>query len=387
MSRPTLLADLRAVYFFYYTAVGAFFPFVNLYYAQLGLSGVQMGSLAALPALVGSTASMVLGGVADAFRWHRGLLVFAVGGTLGCVFMLSQARDFPTLLLWTILFSLLGSPIVPILDSLAVRPTAAGNRGFGQLRVWGTWGWAAATLAVGYLVGRGDLRWIFFAYMALIACTLAVSLLQPRPSPTPRPMLARDLPVLLTNRTFLLFLGSVGLLGAAIGATGQFLSLYLRDLGAGEGIIGLTWALGAVVEVPVMLGSAYLIRKLSLDGALRLAFAMFSLRWILLSYVPSVPWALGLQLLHGPSFALFLVAAVTRTGRLAPAGLGTTAQAIFGAVAFGFSSIVGALVGGHVYDTLGLRVLFRILGAAAAVGLALLWVTARRAPTGKEENA
>jgi len=385
MRGQATLADLRAVYFFYYTAVGAFLPFINLYYAHLGLSGVQMGSLAALPVLVGSSASMVLGGIADAFRWHRGLLVLAVGGALGCVFMLSQARDFPTLVLWTTLFALAGSPIAPILDGLAVRRSPAAT-GYGHLRVWGTVGWAVSTLGVGHLIGRGDLRWIFFSYMILITCTLAVSLLQPRPGPVPRPRLARDLPALLTNREFLLFLMSAGCLGIAIGATGQFLSLYLRELGAGEGIIGLGWALGAVVEVPFMVGSAYLIRKLSLEGTLKVAFAAFALRWILLSYVPSAPWALGLQLLHGPAFALFLVGAVTRTHRLAPGGLGTTAQAIFGAVAFGFSAIAGALGGGYVYDTLGLRVLFRILGAVALAGLALLWVGAERRPAGQEKE-
>src|SRR3989304_5693263 len=62
-----------AVYFFYYMALGAFLPFINLYYRGLGLTGVQIGVLAALPALAASPAALAWGVLADVLHVHRGL--------------------------------------------------------------------------------------------------------------------------------------------------------------------------------------------------------------------------------------------------------------------------------------------------------------------------
>jgi len=61
------------VYFFYYMALGAFLPFINLYYRGLGLTGVQIGVLAALPALAASPVALAWGVLADVLHVHRGL--------------------------------------------------------------------------------------------------------------------------------------------------------------------------------------------------------------------------------------------------------------------------------------------------------------------------
>lgn len=376
---PTLLVDLRAVYFLYYTALGSLFPFLNLYYARIGLTGVQIGSLAALPALVGAVGSISWGAVADKFRWHRGILSIAVGGAVGCVFFLSRATSFPALVVWTALLALVGSPISPILDSLTIHRSARGAGSYGQVRVWGTVGWAVATLVVGYLIGRTDIRWIFYSYMVCLACTLGAFLVQAAPSSDVRPRLAHDLRTLITNPRVLLFLASAAALGTSLGGASHFLSLYLDELGADETVIGVAWALAAVSEIPVMLGSAHLVRRFGLERMLRVSFLSFAGRWLCLSYVPSAPWALALQLLHGVSFGAFLVGGVTFTYQLAPAGLGTTAQAIFSTVSFGLSSLAGALLGGYVYDMAGLRVLFRILSGVTLAGFVLLALASRRA--------
>ena len=120
-----------------------------------------------------------------------------------------------------------------------------------------------------------------------------------------------------------------------------------------------------------MLWARRLIRKSGLERTLRLSFLFFVARWCLLSFVPSAPWALAIQPLHGVAFGLFLVGGVTYTDRLASPGLGTTAQAIFSTVFVGLSSLGGAMFGGYMYDTAGLRVLFLVLSGITLAGFAL----------------
>jgi MFS transporter, PPP family, 3-phenylpropionic acid transporter len=68
------LFNAQALYYFYYMALGALLPFINLYYERLGLSGVQIGTLAALPVLITATITFLWGAIADAFRLHRAML-------------------------------------------------------------------------------------------------------------------------------------------------------------------------------------------------------------------------------------------------------------------------------------------------------------------------
>jgi MFS family permease len=157
--------DLRPTYFFCYTASEVLFPFLNLHFVRLGLTGLQMGTLAALAVLVGAGGSIGWSFLLDRFRKPRALLGTAVGGGMICAFLVSRAQDFPSLLAWSGLWSLMGSPILPILDSLAVRASPE-QGGYGHIRVWGTAGWAVATLTMGYLLDRVEILWIFYGYMA-----------------------------------------------------------------------------------------------------------------------------------------------------------------------------------------------------------------------------
>jgi predicted MFS family arabinose efflux permease len=64
-------------------------------------------------------------------------------------------------------------------------------------------------------------------------------------------------------------------------------------------------------------------------------------------------------------------------GERAPAGLGTTAQAVFTTVSYGLAAIVGALGGGYLYDRIGMAGLFRVLFAVGVASLAVLWAALR----------
>jgi PPP family 3-phenylpropionic acid transporter len=74
---------------------------------------------------------------------------------------------------------------------------------------------------------------------------------------------------------------------------------------------------------------------------------------------------LGIQLLHGLSFGLYLIGSVTYVNEEAPAGLETTALSLLGIISFGLASISGAFIGGILYDTAGLVVLFQVLSLIA----------------------
>ncbi len=369
------LAQARAMYFGYYMAIGAVLPFINLYYERMGLSGVQIGTLAALPVLVTSSTALFWGGIADALRWHRSILKTALFLSPVAMFMLSRVTGYTALIPFIVAYAFFSSPIIPLLDSSALEIAKAHQRTYGDLRVWGAIGWSISTWLVGTFIENFNIYWLFYSYIAFITFTFLISLFQPPRRHVLRSPFSHGLRHFLIRRRFLVFLLSIFLLSMTSGAAHNFLSLYLDGIGTGEGIIGLAWTLASISEIPVMLGSGAIIQRISASGLLKIGFLTYALRWLLFSFISNPVLALAVQLMHGLSFGAFLVGGVTYINKLSPEGLGTTAQAIFNTVSFGLGSIAGAMAGGYFYDTVGMMTLFRILSLIAVIGLAMFWLS------------
>jgi PPP family 3-phenylpropionic acid transporter len=370
------LFNAQALYCFYYMALGAFLPFINLYYERLGLSGVQIGTLAAVPVLITATITFLWAAIADTFRLHRAMLQTSFILAAVVVFLLSQAGDFIALIPWVLGYAIVSSPIIPLLDSNALEVANEHQRSYGMLRVWGSIGWAVSTWLVGLMIEVQGIRWFFYSYIVLISVTFLFSLFQPARRLVQRSSLVHGLRELF-RIDLIMFLISIFLLTSASSGVNSFFSLYLDQIGATEGEIGFSWALAALSELPVMIFSAAILRRIGAEGLLVMAFLVFILRWLLYSTIDVPTWALLVQLLHGLSFAAFLVGGVTFVSDRTPPGLSATAQAIYGTVAFGLASIAGSMIGGYLFDTVGMQDLFRIFSLVGLAGLTIFLMAGR----------
>jgi predicted MFS family arabinose efflux permease len=272
------------------------------------------------------------------------------------------------------------------LDTAALDTSESNRATFGGLRVWGTIGWILSTWAVGVLINRFDILWLFYSYIALLGVTFLISLFQPTRGQIPRPALRQGLRQLITRRTLFLFLVSIFLLAITVGTVDYFFSLYMDGLGANEGIIGLAWSISATTEIPVMLYSATLMRTIGVNGLLSFSFITYALRWLLFSFIQVPGWVLPVQLLQGLSFSTFLVASVTYINDHTPKSLRTTGQSLLATVSFGLGPIVGALAGGYFYDMVGMTVLFRIITLVALFGFGVfIFASSQKENTGRTE--
>lgn len=378
--QTSALTSIRAMYLGYYMAIGSYIPYINLYYERLGLSGVRIGLLAAIPVLVASTTTLVWGTIADALRWHRQILWASLLAAPFVVLMLSRARSYTALIAIVVAFALATSPIVPLLDSSALHVASAHNSSYGNIRLWGTLGWSISSWLVGVLIERTTIRVLFYGYILFILLAFFVSLrLHPRQTAL-QTSLKQGLRRLLLRKDLLLFLLSAFMITLTSGAVMSFFSIFLDGIGAGEGVIGMAWMLAALTEIPVMFYSRSMLQHIGARGLLIVAFATYALRWLLLSFITNPVWVLLLQLLHGFSFAAYLIGGVTYVNERTPEGLSTTAQAVFNVVTFGLASTTGSLVGGYFYDRLGMASLLRILSLIAATGL-VMFLLVRDEPT------
>jgi PPP family 3-phenylpropionic acid transporter len=367
----------RLLYFSYYMALGAYFPFITLYYERIGLSGIQIGTLSALPLIITSSTSLLWGVLADALRLHRRILSVSLLLSAICAYLISRTSQYELLIPIILIYAFFTTPVMPLLDTAALDTLETNKGTFGGMRVWGTIGWMISSWLVGEIIETYGLPYFFYGYIVLIGITFLVSLSQPTRGQILHPPLRQGLRQLLSRRTLFLFLLSVFLLAVTTSSFMYFFSLYMDGLGADEGTIGFAWSLSASTEIPVMVLSGALMNRIGVNGLLSFAFITYAIRWLLFSFIQSPIWALPVQLLQGLSFATFLVASVTYINNHTPKGLRTTGQSLLNTTYFGLGPIVGSLVGGYFYDTVGMIVLFRIITVLTLVGFGVFILATR----------
>jgi PPP family 3-phenylpropionic acid transporter len=129
-----------------------------------------------------------------------------------------------------------------------------------------------------------------------------------------------------------------------------FGGMYMDDLGGGEFLVGLLFAVSATSELPTMQYSSAIVTRLGSARTLFLSYGLFGLSFAIyaLAWAPGV--LLVASLFSGLGFGLFFVTTVRLINDRAPPEWLSTAQSLLGSTSFGVSSLVGGLVGGLVYD-------------------------------------
>lgn len=358
----------RGLYLGYYTAYGALLPFLNLYFRHIGMDGVQIGALSAIPVLATTLGALLWSFIADSFHLQEWILRIAFLVSPLVVLMMTRSTDFADLLALGIAFGFFSSPIVPILDSSAIEIVKASQVSYGGMRVWGSIGWTLSAWLVGLIQEMAGMHSFFYAYAVLMGLTFILLLVQGSAASARESFVRPNITSVLTFDIGS-FIISVFLIGTSMGAVSAFFSIYMDQIGATEGNIGLAWALSSLSEIPIFWLSHVILRRVSVTRLLQFAYLIYAARWMMLSFI-TVPWlALLTQLLNGPSFAIFLAAGVTHINHLAPRGMNTTVQALLSTTYFSVGSICGAMLGGFLFDQIGTARLFRVSSAIAVAGL------------------
>jgi MFS family permease len=359
----------KLAYFTYFAAMGALMPFLVLYYDQIGLSSQQIGLISSLSPLVMTVAAPLWGGMADATQQHRRLLLVAVVGYMLAVGLLSVAHSLLWLLPVVVLYSFCSAPIIPLVDNTVLELLGERKAEYGRQRLWGAIGWGVAGALLGVIVQRYGLQWGFYSSLLLMAAHgLIVTRLPVSHARIGSPYW-QGLQRLVTNRAWLVLLIVLFVNGIGMSFTNNFLFLYLHDLGAGQGMMGYALGVAAISELPAFFFADQLLRRWGARGLLLAALTAQVGRMFAYALMPMPEYALGIALLHGLTFSAMWVAAISYANQHAPPGLGATVQGLLAAVSMSLAGIVGALIGGLLYDRIGPAAMFGWAGIVVLGGL------------------
>lgn len=368
---------LGAGYFWYFAATGIFLPFWPVFLRGKGFGATEIGLFMAVFYAVRTVGGPVYAALADVTGRRVALLRFASLGAASCAVAFHFAADAWAIAVALGCYAMLFNGIVALYDAQVLDELGAAGATYGRLRLWGSLGFAAASLAAAPLFDRVGTGVLPFALFVLLVLTLLVFL---RIGEAARPVRhdAVSLWPRLRDRRVQAFLLICFLMLVSHGPFYGFLSLYLLQYGYSRQFVGAMWAWGVGCEVLVFLAAPWLIARFRPRTIVQVALAATAVRWLALASWPGVALVVVLtQTLHLASFGLFHLWSVTTARRLFPAAAAARAQALHSAVGYGLGGAVGSFGSGFLWDrwgpqapyvAAGFVVIFALLIAAASTG-------------------
>ncbi|MCU0975254.1 MAG: MFS transporter [Steroidobacteraceae bacterium] len=361
-------ARLAAGFFWYFAALGLFVPYWPVYLDARGFDALQIGILMSVFAALRIVGAPAYAHWADTSGRPLALLRMAAASCLACALAFPWLESLVAVALVLALYSALWNGIVSVYDAHVLEALGAESGRYGSLRLWGSVGFIATSVAAGAALTGERLVAMPWLLAALIGCTwLALAGLGAGAGGGPRRE-AAPLGPALRDRRVLAFLLVSFLMLLSHGAYYSFLSLYLGQHGYSRLAIGLLWAWAVAAEIAVFLLGRQLLARFSLQGLVVAAVAATTLRWLLIAAFPGqLAVMLVAQAGHMASFGLFHLCAVEVARRLFPSGAAARAQALHSSIGFGLGGTVGALVAGWTWERFGPSMAFYVAAAAAAL--------------------
>jgi MFS transporter, PPP family, 3-phenylpropionic acid transporter len=377
MHRPRV-RDASAVQGVFLTiglAVAAFFPFLALYLRDAhGLDESQIGLVLASMAAARMVANPVWGHLSDTRIGRLTALQIGLAGSAAAAFLMNAAAALPAITLLMVVQAFFMDAEEPNIDAIALEHLGEDRMSdYGRIRGWSSLTYASGCLLFGAILQRFGIRWAMPLYgiSALLVLAWSTTVVRDRPRGLERHGRLGSLGAVFRHAPrFWGFLVAAVLVWTGFNAAWNFIGPRIEDQGGGPFLIGLGTALGGVVEVPVMRGSSRLQRRFGLRLVYMVGCIVYGLTFLLWGSVSDPTTLSLLAVFEGIGFSLLFTTGVVIVGRLLPRSLYSTGNAVGQMVSFGIGPILGAGLGGFVYQHLGARTLYLsacVLALAAAL--------------------
>ncbi len=376
------LIQLKYFNFFMYGSWSLLNPFLPLYFGHTGFNSIQIGVLMSVGPMISLLANPFWGYWSDRTQNPKLIIILMLIGNVATSQIYFQSNQFMLVFSLMLIFYFFQTALNPLTNSLTFYAIENTQYQFGTFRLWGSLGFAVMVLISSPFIDVVGIQNLGYLYGGFIVFTLLLSFGLPNQAKRKeRKGFPRDqFKKLMGSGLFVFFL----LLSIVINIPNRmnfiFVSVYIGDMGGSEVLVGWSWFVAAIFEVPLfLLLDKYLrITERRLFGLMALVCGLYTLRWFLMGFATEPIHVVLIQLLHSFTFGVSYYVGTQICDLLVPKELRSTGQAIYGLCWMGLSGIVSGLLGGWVYGQLGADGMYytsTVMACTGTIGFMLIWRT------------
>lgn len=360
---------LGAMYFAYFAYVGAYAPYLSLYFQSIGQSAQAIGLLLGAMQCVRIFAPNFWAGLADRsgqrVRLLRIALALSVITFAGLFFTVSTGG----IALMLVLHAFCAGGVNPLVETITLSSLRERIARYGPIRLWGSIGFIAAVMGTGWQLDYWSPASVLVTTTALLllSCVAAWSL---PAAASPTSTAYRPIGELIRRREVVTLFAACLLMTVAHGPLYSFYTIFLVDYGYAKSTIGMLWSLGVVAEIVVFWTMPRWLGPRATEVVFAVTFALAVLRFVLVGWFPeSLLVQLSAQILHGATFGAHHVCAMALLGRSFDEATRARGQALYSSISFGAGGMSGAIGSGWLWSTVGPAWTFTAASAFALLAL------------------
>ena len=370
----SLYKRLSSFYLFYFATLGVLIPYWGPYLESLGFSIREIGELTAILAATKIVAPNIWGWWADRRGEHLSIVRFASLASIVAFAGVFIGSGYWWLALVIALFSFFWNASLPQFEAVTLNHLGEKVERYSSIRLWGSVGFIVTVAILGPMLEWYSVSLVPVALMILMVGIWVSSLSVPTvPDPEHghghlslknvlrRPVVAALLAVAFLNQ-------------AAHGTYYTFYTLYMESFGYDKGLIGLLWAVGVGVEVAVFMVMSRWMVRFGERNLLLISLFLGAIRWLVIAFFPE---SLGLmfvaQSIHAASFGIIHAVSIHMVHDLFRGKLQGRGQALYSSISFGAGGVVGSLLGGVVWTTMGSSSIFLFSTILTALAFVVNW--------------
>lgn len=360
---------LSGFYFFYFALLGALVPYWGLFLRERGFDAVAIGELMAILMATKLVAPNIWGWLGD--HLGRRMLIVRLASIVSVMVFAAMywADSFWSIALVMTLYSFFWNASLPQFEVVTFTYLKERVSRYAQIRVWGSVGFIVTVIVLGALIEAHDAEVVLPSVLAIFVTIWLSSLLVKDPDPEPHPHEQPPLRAILKKPAIVGFFIAVFLMQASHGPYYAFYSIYLKDYGYSETLIGQFWALGVLAEVALFVVMHRLLEHHGARKVLIASLVLAALRWLLIGEFADSLWVLLFaQLLHAATFGTFHAASIHLVHHYFRGRHQGRGQALYSSISFGAGGAVGSLASGYVWQGMGGEMTFWMAGGVALLG-------------------
>lgn len=365
---------LSAYYFFYFAFIGAFSPYFTLYLKSLAFSAWDIGVLMSLMQVMRLLAPNLWGWLADRLGTKtpivRGAALMSMVG-FSCFFFTDSFAGF---FIGMALMAFFWSASLPLVEALTFSHLGTQANRYGSIRLWGSVGFVVAVLGLGWLLDRMPLATTLWVSLGILGGILACALVLPDKREARHETDRLPIGDILRRREVKALFAACFFMAASHGALYVFYSIYLVEHGYSTTMVGFLWTLGVLAEILVFLYLPRLLHLFHLRTILLFSFFCAIARFLMIGWgVEWLPVVLFAQLLHAATFGAYHAASVAAINSWFAGRHQARGQALYGSISFGAGGMMGGMLSGWLWDSLGAELTYSLSAVFALVGMIILW--------------
>lgn len=354
--------QLSAMMFLEFFIWGSWYVTMGTYLSKtLNASDTQNGLAYGTQSLGAIVAPFIVGLIADRFFSAQRILgVLHLAGA-ALMYFLSRQESFDGFYPLILSYMIIYMPTLALVNSVSFRQLTNTEKQFATVRVWGTIGWIAAGLVIGWLNWEQENALAYTFLMASIASLILgiYSFFLPNTPPasagkkvTLGDIIGLEALGLLKKRDFLIFFISSMLICIPLAFYYQEANKFLNEINLENAAAKMT--LGQISETLFLILMPLFFRRFGIKAMLLIGMLAWGIRYLAFGFGDVAGARLALIylgiILHGICYDFFFVTGQIYTDKRAGPQIKSAAQGMITLATYGVGMLIGFWVAGQVSE-------------------------------------